>query len=145
MKRNNLFGYVALFFGIVAFGIALFHSTLGPIDKPLSINQVVTKKAGEIKENIITKLSSEDIKPKEIEKQKYSKDKLLKNAVVALSFLAIVFSVFSFIKKEDQRIFISAVVLSSGAMLFDHKMVAIVILLLFIYLVLLTKPGSSTN
>lgn len=145
MKRNNLFGYGALFFSIFAFGIALFHSTLGPIEKPPSINQVVSKKAEEIKETIITKLTREDVKPKQVEEERYNKDKLLKFAVVALAFLAIIFSVFSFIKKEDQRVFISAVVLSSGAMLFDYKIVAIAILLLFIYLMLLTKPGSSTN
>ena len=143
MNKKHLFGYTALFFGIASLGFSLFYSTFGPIEKPPSISQVASEKAGEIKKSIFSKLGREEVESEKAESAGFSKDKLAKIVIVSAAFFSIIFSIFSFIKEEDQRIYSSAVVLASGAVFFHFKIAGVVILLMFLFLILLTKGSEN--
>ena len=140
MKKNNYIGFIALFFGIISIGTALFQVVYGPIEKKPTINEIISNKTTELKEKISSKLKKQettDLKKAEI--KKFNKDQLLNYLVIITSFLSILFSIFSFIRREDARVYSSAVAISSGAMFFHYITVAFGTLLLFIYLRFITN------
>lgn len=133
-------GLFALVFAILSLSGSLFKNTYGPLEDTPGINEVIKKKTMDFKEYVSSGFKGErETKFNKNNNHKVSRDELLRYFILVTGYLGIIFSVFSFINKEDPRVYNSAVVISTGSMLFHQLVIAIVALLLFLYLKFVTS------
>ncbi len=124
VSRNTI-GIIGVFLGVISLGMALFHFWYGPLDKQPTLEDAVAEKALSIKERVISKIKG-DRTPQYAQTQKtYDKDQIFDFATVGLAFIAIVFAVMSFVKREEKRACIAAALLGVGAITFKFLTLAL--------------------
>lgn len=97
---ENRYSSIGSIIGLIALGIAVFHFFLGPIEKQPTLEEYVANKAISIKSAISAKMKGEEV----VSSQKDNKvdaDDIVAYSVASLGFIAIVFGVIAFLKKEE--------------------------------------------
>ena len=125
---------VALILGILAFGAALGHFYLGPIDPPPTLEDVVAEKAVAIRDSVVARLKGEEPETRSTPAwmKEMSRDDMLRNAIMAAAFLALVLASIGYIRREDGRIAASAVMFGTFAIAFQFLVIALGVLVLVI-------------
>jgi hypothetical protein len=135
IKKSPL-GLVALVLGMIAFASAVLPLWLSQIDPPPrpSLEEVVVDTALKIKDEVVGKLrvtKSENAAPSEPAMAfDWREDLDIVSAV--LSVTAILLAVISFVKREDLRIYGSAVALGGAALAWQYLMMALAVIFIAI-------------
>lgn len=118
MATKNTLGIIGTSFGLLALAITLIHFWAGPFDTQPSLEEVVADKAVGIKNRVLSKITG-DKSVKVAPSREYSIGDIIDVGTIVCSFLAIMLSVISFIKREDKRASGSAAILGVGAIGFQ--------------------------
>ncbi|MBI3899100.1 MAG: hypothetical protein HY308_12510 [Gammaproteobacteria bacterium] len=113
---KNSLGVIGVILGMIALGVALVHSWVGPIGPKPSLEEVVAQKAEQLRDSVAAILNGEDPKVS----RPVSVDRAVTIATVIAGFLAIVFAVVSFIRREDKRVCGSAALLGGAALVVQY-------------------------
>ena len=143
LKKPSPFGLVGVILGFVALGVALAHFWLGPIEPAPALEDLVADKAVKIKKAVEARLRGEVLDRNTVSAS-FDKDELIRATTIGAAFIAIVFAVVSFIKREDLRVSGSAIGLASGAIAFEFAALALGVIVAAILIgVVLSVIGIS--
>lgn len=123
--RSNNIGIIGVFLGVISLGMALFHFWYGPLDTHPALEDAVAEKALSIKERVISKIKGDKTTQYAQPKKTYDKDEIFDFVTVGIAFIAIVFAVVSFVKREEKRACIAAALLGIGAITFKFLTIAL--------------------
>ena len=121
---KSSFGLVGVVAGVIALGLALVHFWAGPFSPKPSIEEVVAEKAVKIRDSVVARLKGLQ-KPASVQPQGFDTDHVITTSTIVAGFLAVVLAVVSYIRREDNRVSMSAVALGGGAIALQYLAVAL--------------------
>ena len=114
---SNIFSFIGLLLGSLAFIATLAHLFLGPINPPPPIEDIVAETVSSVKARFLSHCNSE-IPQRETVKQGWDADDIVQVTTIIMSICAIIFAQIAFMRREDKRITMVAAALGSETILF---------------------------
>lgn len=130
---KDKFGFFGILLGSIALMMALVSFWSGPFSPQPTLETTVVEKATSIRQKAMDILKGKEVEKTYIQPS-WNIDKTIHTAIPVISVFAILFGLFSFIKKESNRVAGGAAALGISAMAFQfiamYAMALLVVLLI---------------
>jgi len=114
MINQNIIGFIGIAIAIVGIGIAIFQDELQPVPTPAS---------KQLSESVFEK--GAELLGFEVEKKR--ENDWVTITLFSLGFISIILGIFSWVKKEAQRISIAAVALGLVVVAWEYVLIGVVV------------------
>jgi len=136
--QSNLIGTIGMALGAIALCVGVLHFFMGPIASPKpenSIENLVADTAVSIKERITAKLNKEEPpSPPPVEDSGLDPDRIVMATSAGLGVFALILGFIAYVRREDNRISKSAILLGASAVGLQFLIIALA-LVLFMFLI----------
>jgi hypothetical protein len=111
--------------GALALGVGILHFFLGPISPPNPLEEVVADQAARIHAAVVAKVKGQEAPAPEPETSRFDPDRIVSSGSAVAGFVALMFGVVAFVRREDIRMTGSAAALGAGAIAFQFVLIAL--------------------
>ena len=142
LSKSKL-GLIGILLGSIALMLSLVSFWSGPFSSQPTLETVVVEKATSLRQKAIDVLKGKKVQKTYIEPS-WDIDKVISTVIPVLSVFAILFGLFSFIKKESNRVAGGAAVLGISAIAFQFiAMYAMAFLVVMLIVAVLGALGGG--
>jgi len=142
LSKSKL-GLFGILFGSIALMLALVSFWSGPFSPKPTLETTVVEKATSLRQKAIDVLKGKEVKKTYIQPS-WDIDKTIETAIPVISVFAILFGLFSFIKKESTRVAGGAAALGISAIVFQFvAMYAMALLVVLLIVAVLGALGGG--
>lgn len=117
-SNKSTLGLIGITIGTIALLLALIHFWAGPFSPQPTLETTIAEKTASIRQAAIDAIKGKEVEKSYI-KPKWNTDKIINISIPVISVLAILFGLFSFIKKEPGRVAGGAAALGISAIAFQ--------------------------